>query len=76
MNEVHMGHKCEFLLKAQANNAYRISVVNHGNSWYLKYLSFATEIALYNQEADELGEVLTDVQLLISFCPFCGTKLL
>lgn len=44
--------------------------------WWLNIYREATEKELEDGEADEVGEILYFTSISISFCPFCGEKLL
>ncbi len=45
------------------------------SSWVIRYTWYATQSEVDDGIADEVGSIIMSDTLLISFCPFCGRKL-
>lgn len=50
--------------------------LSNERKWWLHLYHEATEEDIENFEADEVGETISSNAMAISFCPFCGEKLI
>jgi hypothetical protein len=68
-------HLCPTLERRTHYPFYRVRCLRQQGAWYLCHESFAGEQDVIAGEADHVGEVISSLQLLIQFCPFCGIRL-
>ena len=70
-------HKCNESLKQHVEIVYTDFDEETGEKqWWFHIFQEATEKDLEDGKADEIGKLLFSSAIAISFCPFCGTKLI
>ena len=75
--EINDYHTCSCLLPGNATKIMQFTLPEkpNENTWALFNARLATFNEAENAEANRVGQVLSQSLLPISFCPFCGHKL-
>lgn len=69
-------HLCNYLVQFLNYPSFDLSVLSEeDNVWMLRYVSFTNENMVRDGEARETGEIISEIELKIYYCPFCGNKL-
>ena len=74
-------HNCTELEELRSATGFKIEVVKTApesdaqEAWYLRYQSLSTIDEVRFGEADEIGESMSEYELAIRYCPFCGLRL-
>jgi hypothetical protein len=65
-------HVCNTLTEINSQSSFNIQVIQKNNRLYLYYRALASKLDVHSGEADYEGEELTNISILIQYCPFCG----
>lgn len=68
-------HFCEYLNEVNGYKGFNVEISYGDSFWFLHYKSIASELDVRSGEAAFVGEELSNVKLMVKFCPFCGCVL-
>ncbi len=70
-------HKCNKNISTTDTRIFRANDKDNNvdNSWYLAKAWIADKKEVYDEEAEEVGELINLSMFFINFCPFCGKEL-
>ena len=74
-HEIDARHECN---KAPDYDSIRILKVIYDEEepyWVLSSASISNEKEVADGEASEVGEVMSNTEITIDYCPFCGQRL-